>query len=371
MSIRAWRASRSISWRSGAAPRSTVTAWAVRSAAAACARSPWLDRSASAERNRAYAAGAGRPIASQPAAVRSHVSALEVPRARSISPRQRPARAARRTSPSILPSSRPTRSSATRVTRRSTSSQGVRVMAGACRHRGVGLRAKGVPRQPTQGRVEGRRRVEAGQRRLGDRACRVDVALPRRELGRRRGQRSPVPARPRVGGRQRVGSTKMLGGVLEAALVGVDACTVDVEPDRGGTDRVQLEALVGGRGSLVPSPEVEEGLRDVPEQAAAVRPGHPEPPRDRISLAPGRQRLLGPPHAIEQRRQVRVTERDTLGTAESLGDGQPLAVLGDASLDLPGHRVRPAEDAECQCLLGGSRHGARDVDRLPGQITGR
>ena len=144
--------------------------------------------------------------------------------------------------------------------------QGVRVMARACRHRGVGLRAKGVPRQPTQGRVEGRRRVEAGQRRLGDRACRVDVALPRRELGRCGGQRSPVPARPRVGGRQRVSSTEMLGGVPEAALVGVDACTVDVEPDRRGTDRVQLEALVGGRGSLVPSPEVEEGLRDCPSR---------------------------------------------------------------------------------------------------------
>ena len=63
------------------------------------------------------------------------------------------------------------------------------------------------------------------------------------------------------------------------------------------------------------------------------------------------QRCLAPTEAIEQRREVGLTERDALDATEALGDVETLVEEVEAVLGVAARGGDPAEDAECQRRL--------------------
>ena len=194
--------------------------------------------------------------------------------------------------------------------------------------------------------------------------------LPRREFGDGGQQREAVR---RVAAARRVDLAREAEAIrcgVEPALIGVHAGAVEMQPDRGTTDRIQLETLIGGRRGLVPAAEIEQGLGDMTQEDAAVRAGHAKALRDRESFAGGLQRRLGAPDPIEQGGEVGVPQRDPLDTTELLGDRQPSAVGGDPTVHVSGHRLRPAEDAQGEGLLGPRQVASRHPDGLAGHRGG-
>ena len=202
-----------------------------------------------------------------------------------------------------------------------------RVVASAGRDGGLGLATERVPGEPPE------RRVRAGCRSVETRECRVGrPGSDRRRAcpatpsssARRRCQRAPYRPGPAPASTSAPACRRCSSAASKSAPVGVDPRAIDVQPDRRGPTGSRLKPLVGSCGCLVPTSQVEQRLGDVPQQGAAVRPGDPESLGDGVSLASGRQRRLGPPDAIEQRREVRVTERDPFDATEPLGDRQVL-----------------------------------------------
>ena len=236
-----------------------------------------------------------------------------------------------------------------------------RAFAAVCR---VGFGTERVPREPSQRRGERCSLLEARQR-LGDGGPHCgQVALPCRQFGDRRQRGKPVGRVAAGRGVDLARQSEAFLCCVEPALVRVDAGSIEMEPGRGTTDRIQLQPLIGCRRSLVPAAEIEQGLGDVAQEDATVRAGHAKPLRDRESLAGGLQRRLGAPDPIEQGGEVGVPERDPFDTAESLGDRQPTAVRGDPAVHVAGQGLGPAEDAERQGLLGRRADGLCDLDRI-------
>ena len=61
-----------------------------------------------------------------------------------------------------------------------------------------------------------------------------------------------------------------------------------------------------------------------------------------------------------------MTERDAFGTSETLGDLETPPIGVDPAVDITDESLRPAEDAQTECLFGDCTRGARDLDRLGG-----
>ncbi len=233
---------------------------------------------------------------------------------RSSSARHRPATAARR------PSEGATRSPSRSIPAIGWTSpldvvQGGRVPARPRRVCRIGLGTERVPREPGQRRGERCSLLEARQR-LGDGGPHGgQSALPCRQFGDRRQRGKPVGRVAAGRGVDLARQSEAFLCCVEPALVRVDAGSVEMEPGRGTTDRIQLEPLIGCRRSLVPAAEIEQGLGHVTQEDAAVRPGHAKALRDREPLARSFQRRLGAPDPIEQGGEVGVPERDPFDTA--------------------------------------------------------
>src|SRR4029078_2406388 len=68
-------------------------------------------------------------------------------------------------------------------------------------------------------------------------------------------------------------------------------------------------------------------------------------------------------------REVRVAERDALDAAETLGRRKRLTVCGDPTIDVPSHRLGPAEDPEGEGLFRCRVDRPGDLDRVTGKAA--
>ena len=163
----------------------------------------------------------------------------------------------------------------------------------------------------------------------------------------------------------------MTDRVVRPTLVRVDPGADDMQPRRCRSERIKVQAFLGSSCSFGPAAEIEQRLRGMPREDAAVGSGHAELPQPFEAHRRGFEGRLRAPDPVEQRSQVRLAQCDSLDAAQLLGNVQALLEQGQALIDPSPCRRQPAEDPKRQgslpCAIVG---GPGDRERLACRLDG-
>ena len=163
----------------------------------------------------------------------------------------------------------------------------------------------------------------------------------------------------------------MTRSVVRPTLVRVDPGTDDVQPRRRRAKRIEVQAFLGSSRRFGPAAEVEQGFRGMPGEDAAVGSGHAELAQPFEAHRRSFEGRLRAPDPVEQRREVRLAQRDALDAAQLLGNVQALLEQGETLIDPPPGRRHPAEDPERQRSLARAIvRGLGDRERLACRLDG-
>ncbi len=322
-------------------------------------------------RNRAYAAGYGRSIASQADAVRDQADAPSCSSTRRASTRQsavsatfRDGRRSFASSSSGTPSMAATRSTwaaicAARARASSSWTVSRRARAPAA--------ASASARRPVAASwaSDGSGGAAAAIRRPSATAARVSVrwpwTAPSSASAATSAARSSVPPAASSAARAAASAAVAAGQVAPGD---VEPRPLDPEPDPRRPHRVATETRPQEAVGLVPAPEGEGRLRRDRQEQPAVRPLDARG----SACAPSRRR---PPRGvrratdpIEQDGEVAGAEGDPLRAVEVFGDRDPGPEPLDALVDPAEQCQVRTEDPECQRLVGRRADRPGDLDRL-------